>query len=258
MPPVVLALHSSGSPATMWRPLEALPALAGIPVVAPALLGYPPNPSLVDGHLPTRHDDVAHALAALPPGDGPVHLVGHSYGGVVALTAARALGPRVASVWVYEPVIFGALMNDPAAEPEGREEARATFLDPRWAEPGAIGDEAWCTNFIDFWNGAGTFAALPPRTRQAIMRMGPKFAAEARDIFGGGQTFADWAVPARPMTVAHGAATRACARAMAHGLVGANPGAVLHEVPGAGHMAPLNDPAGLVAWVGAHLARAGL
>ncbi len=56
---------------------------------------------------------VAEDVAALSKGlediSGPVHLVGHLYGGLVALEHSRQWPERVKSLYLYEPVLFSAL-----------------------------------------------------------------------------------------------------------------------------------------------------
>jgi pimeloyl-ACP methyl ester carboxylesterase len=69
--------------------------------------GFPPGPPVdrVD------FEEHAHLVAAeLKPGD---HLVGHSYGGVIALLAAAEAGGRVASLTVIEPPCTSVALDDP-------------------------------------------------------------------------------------------------------------------------------------------------
>ena len=253
----ILALHSSGSPAEMWRSLARLPALAGVPIHAPALLGYPPHPPVAVGEVVTLAQEIAHVRAQLPAGVTRLHLIGHSYGGVVALAMARALPSIVASVWVYEPVIFSALRHDPAAEPEARAVADAHFASPQFRDPTKAGTEEWCRSFIDYWNRPGSFDRLTADQRAAVISVGGKIFAELIEIYFGQTTFADWR-PEAPLTVAHGERTPLPAQAMARGLVAVTPGATLDVIARAGHMAPLTDPASIHPSVSAHLQRVGL
>jgi pimeloyl-ACP methyl ester carboxylesterase len=253
----VLALHSSGSPAEMWRSLARLPALAGIPLHAPALLGYPPNTPVAVGERVTLAEEIAHVRAQLPSGIARLHLIGHSYGGVVALAMARALPDLVASVWVYEPVIFSALRHDPAAEPEARAAADAHFAAPEFRDPAYAGTEAWCRQFIDYWNRPGSFDRLTADQRAAVLAFGGKIYAELLEIYFAETTFADWR-PEAPLTVAYGERTPLPAQAMARGLHAITPGSTLDVIARAGHMAPLTDPASIHPSLGAHFARVGL
>jgi pimeloyl-ACP methyl ester carboxylesterase len=64
--------------------------------------------------------------------DEPAHLVGQSYGGVVALLTAARSSERVRSLTVIEPPAFGLVRGDPAVEQfiAGVEEAVRAATDP--------------------------------------------------------------------------------------------------------------------------------
>jgi pimeloyl-ACP methyl ester carboxylesterase len=55
--------------------------------------------------------DAALVASALRPGD---HLVGHSYGGVIALLAAAESGARVRSLTILEPPCTSVALDNPA------------------------------------------------------------------------------------------------------------------------------------------------
>ena len=254
MSTLILCLHSSGSPTSMWRNVARMPALTATPVLAPALLGYPPNPRIPVGAVLGPDADAAHVRALLPADLSRLHLVGHSYGGVVALQLARELAPIVRSVWVYEPVLFSALMHDPAADSAARAEATAMFGDPAFRDPAVAGTAEWCERFVDYWNRPGAFARMTREQRDALIAVGGKIYAEVLILFGPRGTFADWHRDV-PMTVAYGSETRATARAMAVALAGVNPKALLEVLPACGHMAPLTDPAATARSLEAHFMR---
>ncbi len=69
--------------------------------------GYFPNPPADREDFEVDAGDVAELL-----GDG-MHLVGHSYGGVVSLLAAAKRPEAVRSLTVIEPPAFGVAGNDP-------------------------------------------------------------------------------------------------------------------------------------------------
>src|SRR5262249_58233939 len=83
----VVLLHATASSGAQWRALaEILRPCAH--VLAPDLYGYGETDSW-PGHGPiSLADEAALADAVLPAGEGPIHLVGHSYGGAVALRFA--------------------------------------------------------------------------------------------------------------------------------------------------------------------------
>lgn len=77
--------------------------------------GFPPNPDV--DHVDFE-EHAALVAAGLPAG---VHLVGHSYGGLISLLAAASVPERVRSLTVIEPPATGIAAGDPAADTFTRE-----------------------------------------------------------------------------------------------------------------------------------------
>src|SRR5829696_9229991 len=106
--PLVIALHCSGSTGRQWQSLTG--ALADtVAVVAPDFIGTPDM-----GHWCGRSPfslaaEAAPILALIDSSRGPIHLVGHSYGGGVALHVATLRSSRIASLALYEPSAFHLL-----------------------------------------------------------------------------------------------------------------------------------------------------
>src|SRR5262245_40305747 len=105
--PVVL-LHSSGASGAQWRTL-AEQLGERYHVVAPDLYGYGASaPWPGHGPFSLAHEaEIVHAL--LDRLGERVHLVGHSYGGAVALHVARLHSERLRSLALIEPVAFHLL-----------------------------------------------------------------------------------------------------------------------------------------------------
>jgi pimeloyl-ACP methyl ester carboxylesterase len=102
------------------------------------------------------HLDVVLAHAGI---DGPVHLVGHSYGGAVATAVALAHPERVASLTVYEPVLFHLLRE--VGDPGWDEVQQVPATVRRHLDAGD--PEAAACHFVDYWTGAGSFDAARVR-----------------------------------------------------------------------------------------------
>jgi pimeloyl-ACP methyl ester carboxylesterase len=103
---VVLVHGSVGTGAVTWSAQKPLAGRFELVIVERS--GYPPNPPLdrID-----FAEQAAELRDLLRPGD---HLVGHSYGGVVAMLAAADAELR--SLAVNEPPAFSLARGDPAVE----------------------------------------------------------------------------------------------------------------------------------------------
>src|SRR5262245_11770088 len=92
----VIALHCSGASAGQWRALaEGLGSQYAIE--APEHYGCDSTGTWSGEHVFTLADEAKRAIALIDGSEGSVHLVGHSYGGGVALYAALARPNRIAS-----------------------------------------------------------------------------------------------------------------------------------------------------------------
>lgn len=98
--PEVLLVHGGASPETTWSGLEHLTQRWTLAYVYRR--GFAPSPSPPGGRQDFERDaaDVEGLLDACP------HLVGHSYGGVVAAIAATRRPDRVRSLTLLEPALF--------------------------------------------------------------------------------------------------------------------------------------------------------
>ena len=137
----VLMLHSGGFSSRQWRRLAA--ALApDHEVLAPDLLGYGVQPAWPAGEPFHFRQDLAFVESLVEPLDGPVHVVGHSYGGVLALKLALARPEAIRSL--------GAL----------------SFASPVAAGAQQAGESAAGSDFVSTFDGTissfvSTFAASP-------------------------------------------------------------------------------------------------
>jgi pimeloyl-ACP methyl ester carboxylesterase len=103
----LVLLHGSVTNAALtWRKQQAL--AAELELMAPDRPGFPPGPPIARVDFDA---EVPWLEALVRPGD---HLVGQSYGGVIALLAAPRL--PLASLTVIEPPAFGVARGDPAVE----------------------------------------------------------------------------------------------------------------------------------------------
>lgn len=258
--PRVLLIHSTGTLPDMWTRLLAAVPLAW-PTLTPANLGYPPLPPLTRSTAFHWSQDVER-LRTAAAGASELHLVGHSYGGMLALRLAHALaqdgGPRVASMWLYEPVLFGALRREQATlTGPAREQMTWLFEHSGLLESrDGLGDEDWLRSFIDFWNRPGAWDAMPEAARAAMRPLGWKMAQEVRAINLDPAGFEDFHVEA-PLTLLSGTRTKPTVQALIQRLAEVNPQATVTTLDGLSHMAPLTRPDALAPAFRAHFAALG-
>jgi pimeloyl-ACP methyl ester carboxylesterase len=107
--PRLLLVHGSVVNAELtWSAQE--PLAERFELVAPNRRGFPPGPEVERVDF---EDEAAWFEPFLDPG---AHVVGHSYGGVIALLAAARRPELVHSLIVIEPPAFGVARGVPAAD----------------------------------------------------------------------------------------------------------------------------------------------
>lgn len=107
--PRLLLVHGSVVNAELtWNAQKSL--AERFEIVAPNRRGFPPGPGVERVDF---EDEATWLEPFLEPG---AHVVGHSYGGVIALLAAARRPEVVRSLTVVEPPAFGVARGVPAAE----------------------------------------------------------------------------------------------------------------------------------------------
>lgn len=236
----VLFIHSTGASPLLWAGVG--PSVIGErDAIAPANLGYPPNPAVPRGERVTLEAEAAHVLGAVPEDTARVHVVAHSYGATVALVLAPALGGRLASMFLAEPALFGALAEDAESDPEAVAQTRAIAASPLLVDEARGGGEEWLEAFIDYWNRPGSWSKMPEALRDMARAVGWKMFQEVRSGFELKKPFDAWEIAA-PTTLVMGERTTVASRAMSRGLARRRDNVTLVEMAGTGHMAPLTHP----------------
>ena len=166
-----VALHSSASCGAQWK--ELISTLEHrYQMYTPDLPGYGYEVSSTDE--PGIMGD-ARGIIQLIHGLGePVHLVGHSYGGAVALKIATAIPSMIKSLTVYEPVVVSLLKGGGIRETESFNSFQQLASQLACSINKGVPEQGMAI-FIDFWNGDGTWANLPKKYKT-------RFTASARSV----------------------------------------------------------------------------
>jgi pimeloyl-ACP methyl ester carboxylesterase len=233
-----LLLHGIGSSSVAFGP--QLAALADeLRMVAWDAPGYAASsdvgaPLDLDGYV-----ERAVALARDQFGDEPVHLVGVSWGGVLALRTAATHPAAVRSL-----TVVGASVGS------GVDPARAAQMRERAGELVRLGNAEFARQ-----RGPRLLApdADPALVEQAVATMAaavrPAGYAGAAEVMASADLTGDLARIAVPALVMAGAEDRVTGPDRAREIAAGIPGSALVLVPGAGHLANQERPALVNAWL---------
>jgi pimeloyl-ACP methyl ester carboxylesterase len=230
-PPLVL-VHGSPGEGRSWG--RVVPHLKErFRAICPDLPGYGGSDRLEVDEPAGRMIAMGAAVARLVEQQGaPVRLVGHSYGGNIALQAALQARPdAVERIVLLEPVYFRALQltGDAAA----LEPAAAHFED--YARRATAGEPEVVRLMIDYWFGEGAFARMPDPVRGYLGASAGRNAIDVRSSFLGTSTAADLAALRRPVTIVDGETSPEVVRSIARALLTLLPNARMEGLAGANH-----------------------
>lgn len=235
--PTVIALHCSLGSGRQWTRLEE--ALGDdVDVIAPDLSGYGRN--IVRPMLPTTlADEVAQLGEQIDHAAGPVHLVGHSYGGAVAfkMATSEAYANRIRSLTLIEPVL-PTLLRDNSADRR---------LHDVFADMGTrIHVDLWngmymeaLDRFLEFWNGSGPRETLSGEARLRMIETIEKVPFDFTAILGELNVASAAAALRVPTLLVSGGLSPYMTQRIVARLAALIPGAGTRHLTTAGHMLPI-------------------
>jgi pimeloyl-ACP methyl ester carboxylesterase len=249
--PVVALVHSSVSGARQWRRLmDDLKDRFRIRAVN--LFGYGKTPPWPNETTQSLDDQARLVEAALPENADEIYLVGHSFGGSVAMKASARLAGRVSKLVLLEANPFYLLAQ------AGRVDAFAEAMEMRNCVKkfGALSE--WMTaaeKFADYWGGEGSWRDMSSERRTAFAEaLKPNF-FEWDAVMDETTSAAQWAaqLPSTTLMICD-PDTVLPIREIVAILRRSCPKWTYQEVPGGGHMAPLTRPDLINPLIGSFLA----
>ena len=254
--PTIVFVPGSCSTGAAWRPV--ISALGGrYRCVTTSLCGYGATVErrTIDDPSIRHETDVVEAV--IRRAGGPVHLVGHSFGGLVSLAVAlRGQSPGghvpLASLTIAEapgPELLQAL---------GEDRHYRAFRDMTDGYFAAFhrGDTEAIAAMVDFYAGAGTFASWPPRVRAYAVD------TTAVNVLDWANAYAfalspEWlAGIGLPVLVMRGGASHPAVQRLNELLSRHIAGASLATIPGAAHFMIATHAEDVARAIAGHVARA--
>lgn len=230
----LILAHCSGSSHRQWEPL-AKAAASRYEVIAPDFLGYgksshfhpwgtSDNPDL---------DLLTHLLEESPE---PAHLVGHSYGGALALRGALRLPHRVRSLTLYEPVAFN-LLRDFGYPGQWKRisgvAGRVTAL------VNQAQNEKAARTFIAYWENQWAWLFMPNWMKKKLSAVMPKIASEFGDMHLPSPHEQAFQSLLMPVHLIRGGRTKPETETLVDVLADLIPGSTVTTIPRARHLAPM-------------------
>lgn len=231
----VVALHCSGADGGQWRKLGERTGPA-YRVVAPDLVAA--VPCRMEFRLRDEAGPLIDLIDAQPR---PVHLIGHSYGGGVALAIAAARPEKVASLVLYEPSAFHILSELDSAAAEATEIARLAAAVADAVAHGTLDRAA--ETFVDYWNGPRSWRTLKPEVRNRLAVWSPNAVRHFTALLAERTTLREYKAIGCPVLLLRGESSPAPSRRIVEELARYLPKAEVDVIVGAGHMGPITHAA---------------
>jgi pimeloyl-ACP methyl ester carboxylesterase len=245
----VVLIHCSASSARQWDGL--VDQLAGFGPVPLDLHGHGDRQRW-PGTGPLSLSAEAAAIEDACSGGSPFHLIGHSYGGAVALKFALGHPQRLRSLTLIEPSCFHLLKAVGIAEAKPFDEIIA-IADA--VNRGVIcGDyRRGMATFIDYWGGEGTWANLPDARQAQFADLAVHVAHHFCSLINEDTPLSAYAAINVPTLILCGAYSPKPSRAITWLLAEALPRVWHRTIRNANHMSPITHPARVNPFILEHL-----
>jgi pimeloyl-ACP methyl ester carboxylesterase len=250
----VVALHCSLGSGRQWKTL-ADELGREHPFFAPDISGYGTNTCAQDLPL-TLAEEIRYLSGTLNDAEGPIHLVGHSYGGAIAFKIATCspFAHRLRSLTLIEPVLPTLLCESDADR----------RLQARFAQVAReVSEDLWngsvleaIDKFIEFWNGSGPQDPLPASARLRMIERADKLAFDFTAAFAEEDVTIAAASLRVPTLLLSGGLSPYLTQRIVQRLGAAMDRAEIQHLPAAGHMLPLTHASTVNSAIVRHIARA--
>ncbi len=237
--PGVVCLHPNASHSGQWIPLMEQLSL-NFRVLAPDTFGAGKGAPWPESDDVTLLDEASRLEPIFANAGDPFSLVGHSYGGAIALLAALADPSRVKNMVLYEPVLFSVLEEEASGQASFREIASVVSDADAFADAG--NNDAAAERFIDYWMGSGAWAATPPALRASISESIVNVDAWWRALSLESTPLEAFRSLDMPLLYLVGTESPASSTEVARLITSVLPSVEVVKLDGLGHMGPITHP----------------
>jgi len=236
--PTVILIHGSLSSSRQWRALIDHLRDRYL-IIALELVAEDDRESSGRGAGFSFAQDCALLESLIATSNGDIHIVGHSYGGVVAARAALDTSTRLSSLVLIEPSAFHLLRQ--AGRSAAYDEIKCVC--DRQQHAYALGElELSAGGFIDYWMGTGAWLAMPDRRRADATAALPKLVHDWNGVLDDTTRLEEYRSFATPTLLMHAKDTRRPSAQIVDLLAARLPNPAIAEISSGGHMSPLTNP----------------
>lgn len=253
--PLVL-LHCSGADRHVWtKVVDTWTAMNNMPprrILRPELFGCGKTAAWPSDRVITLDNVVELVARVIGDLDEPFDLVGHSFGGAVALHFAQRMPERLRSLTLIEPTYFSLLKDIGPLESRLFDQvASVAQAIQRGAESHREDERLHGMGvFVDYWNGAGKWQSVPSDMQKAMSASIRGVAQDFMALFSEPTRLRGLAGLRVPTLIVNGLRSPEPAQRIAALLEAALPEIERCTLADAGHMIPLSHAkplAGLIA-----------
>lgn len=158
-PPIVF-IHGSYATTSTWKKMVEQLAVSNrcISIKLPGHCGTPDPEDFSNPTIETELEVIEIVVNSLT--EEPIHLVGHSFGGVIALAQALKGNLKISQLSLFEPVAVSVLDKKGSAIVQ-------KFL-AKYRHDVSENVPFACGQVINFWGGDGTFESLPDVIKEGM------------------------------------------------------------------------------------------
>jgi pimeloyl-ACP methyl ester carboxylesterase len=249
--PAVVLLPGSCSTGAAWRPIIAAWDNR-FRSVTTSLLGYGGTGERRTAGSPSISRNAEAMESVIRRTGGRVHLVGHSFGGLVALAVALRNQASLASLVIIEAPAVDILRE----RNEDRHYQAFRRMTESYFSDFAGGNVEAIAAMIDFYGGAGTFASWPPRVRGYAVESTPVNMLDWADAYAFPLSEALLATVKIPLLIVRGSASPQPVQRANALLCELTHNATLATIEGAAHFAVATHAGEIANYIAAHVHRA--